>query len=320
MIDYTKSFDKLQQELSSKFAPKKNQSILLADIYNQLDYKHGHDISSLIDYSKRAYSVYHCGNFLEFKLSSDTVKLKSANFCKDRLCPCCQWRRSLKVFSQVSSCMSWLRSHNPKFRYLFATFTLKNCSAADLSETLKLLEDGWRYLYNKSKIKKFVAGSFRALEITYNSETGEYHPHLHVIFAVVPDYFHDLYLSKMEWVDLWQKACNLSYSPSVDIRTVKNGSKGLNSAVAEVSKYAVKGSDILDHDFDTALNIVYTLAPALFNKRLCSFTGVFKKARQVLQLDSVEDGDLVNVEDKTVDDLEFIVVRMMWRAGVYVQI
>ena len=52
-----------------------------------------------------------CGDYLVF---ADTVntetgevtrKLRAAEFCRDRLCPMCQWRKSLVTFHQLSEIM-----------------------------------------------------------------------------------------------------------------------------------------------------------------------------------------------------------------------
>ena len=54
---------------------------------------------------KRAERMRYCASWLLFleciENTSHPKQLKTAQFCKDRLCPACQWRRSLKVFSFV---------------------------------------------------------------------------------------------------------------------------------------------------------------------------------------------------------------------------
>lgn len=304
--DYSISLSGLQQEVSGRFQPKKADSMLLSDVYFTLGL------------TPRAQRVSDCGTYLEYHVSEEKKRLHFANFCKDRLCPLCNWRRSLKIFGQVSQVMN--RLEQDKFKFLFLTLTVRNCSASDLPETVDKLFLGWRYMYNKSSVfRRSVAGSFRSLEVTRNSETGEFHPHFHVILAVRPSYFKKGYLTQAQWADLWRDSCDLSYNPVVDIRTVSEGIRGVSGAVAEVSKYAVKPVDFLRGSLDEQVSFVSAFLSALTRRRLCSFTGCFAQARKQIGLDDVETGDLVRVDgDDLRDDVAFMVVRYSWRAGVYV--
>lgn len=297
---------KLQDEILTKFQPKKKMSLFLADVYQAL----GLD--------SRAFRVADCGTFLEFHVTESDERLHSANFCKDRLCPTCNWRRSLKIFGQVSQVMDVLEQLD--YRFLFLTLTVRNCSASDLPDTVQGLYDGWRNLYHeRSFFSRFVMGTFRSLEVTRNKKTGTFHPHLHVILAVRPDYFSGRnYFTQKRWATLWRSCCRLDYDPIVDIRTIKPGPDGLSGAVAEVSKYAVKDVDYLGGSMADRMNFVSAFLSALAHRRLCSFTGCFNQVRKQLALDDVEDGDLVCVDaDKLRPDVAYLVVRYRWRAGAY---
>ena len=298
---------KLQDEVSAKFHPKKEASLELADVYRRMDLE------------KRFLKVSDCGTFLEYRVTEQESRLHTANFCKDRLCPMCNWRRSLKIFGQVSQVMDVLEQQG--YQFLFLTLTVKNCSGSDLPDTVQMLFDGWRKMYNKKSVfQKAVAGSFRSLEVTRNKETGLFHPHFHVILAVCPDYFSGRnYLSQAEWACLWRSCCSLDYNPIVDIRKIKPNSKGISGAVAEVSKYAVKSADFLDGTMDEKISYVSAFLSSLTGRRLCSFTGCFDKARKQLALDDIEDGNLVHVDgDSLREDVAYMIVRYFWRSGVYV--
>lgn len=299
----------LQAELDSKFSPKKEQANILSDVYSALDLK------------SRSSRVSGCGSFLEFHVTESEKKLHQANFCRDRLCPMCNWRRSLKIFGQVSRVMDVLEADG--YRFLFLTLTVRNCSADELSDTVQMLFDGWRVLYHENaRVKRSVCGSFRSLEVTRNNRTGLFHPHLHVILAVKPDYFSGRhYISQVEWGQIWRSSCSLDYDPVIDIRVIKPNSDGISGAVAEVSKYAVKSSDFLDGSMSDKVSFVSAFLAALTGRRLCSFTGVFGKVRRDLKLDDVETGDLVNVDGSDLrPDVSYLVVRYSWRSGVYVSI
>lgn len=308
--DSSRLLEKLQEDIDRKFTPKKESSCMLADSYLQLGY------------DKRAFRVLDCGTFLQFYLFDGEKKLHKANFCKDRLCPMCNWRRSLKIYRQVSQVMDFLEPQG--FQFGFLTLTVRSCSADDLPDTIQAMFDGWRYLYNKNRLfKTAVAGTHRSLEVTRNKKTLLFHPHFHNILAFKPDYFTSSYISQREWSSLWRKACSLEYEPVVHIRKFKPGKYGIASAVAEASKYAVKDSDFLSEKFDIRdrLSSVDALLSGLSGRRLVSDTGCFLKARQLLSLSDPEDGDLVNFDDLQLrEDVVQMIVRFGWRNGIYVRI
>lgn len=319
---YTSALQSLQEEVEKKFVGKKEQADILGAVY------------SVLDMDTRSYRVLNCGSFLEFAVTEENAKLQHANFCRDRLCPMCNWRRSLKIFSQVSKVMDALQADG--YQFLFLTLTVRNCSAEDLPKTVQALYNGWRHLYHKNKeFRSVIAGTFRSLEVKrkldvsrLNPWWGTYHPHLHCILAVKPSYFKKGYISQRQWTQLWRDAVGLDYDPIVHIEKCylkdANGMKqteGIDivKAVAEATKYAVKGSDYLDGaDVGLSAETVSHLLDALTARRLCGWTGCFQKVRKALNLDDCESGDLVHTDDDTIrEDVACMIVRFAWRAGVY---
>lgn len=289
-----------QAEVNTKLTPKKIQAMQLATVYQGLGF------------DSRSMRMSDCGNFIEYTLTADKAKLTRANFCKDRLCPMCNWRRSLKIFGQVSQVMDSLQG---QYRYLFLTLTVRNCEGDRLADGLDGMQKGWVNLIKQKRFKAAVAGTFRAVEITRRWSVGDYHPHYHVVLAVKPSYFKHSYISQAEWSAMWQQACGLDYNPICDIRTVKGNEK----AVAEVSKYAVKGSDILHGDYEEVSETVRVLLESLTGRRLCSFTGVLREERKKMQLDDIENGDLVHVDQDAIrEDVASMMLRYNWRCGTYV--
>lgn len=300
-------------EITHKFDSRKKASLLLSDVYAGLGL------------TSRALRVSACGSFLAFAVSSDSHQLIVANFCKDRLCPMCNWRRSLKIFGQVSQVMNELQK-NDDLDFLFLTLTVKNCSVDSLSSTIDTVFKGWRR-FNDTWLRRYkkgsVLGSFRSFEVTYNSNTGEYHPHLHVILAVPKEYFINprLYITQVEWTEMWADSCDLHYTPIVHIEKIKPDKNGsLAGAVAEVAKYAVKEADLLAGDFSSVSDRVSVFLAGLTRRRLCDFTGCFRLVRQQLRLDDIETGDLVFVDDSLRSDVVQAIVRYSWRCGVYVRL
>lgn len=317
-----------EKELENKFNPKKRTALLLADSYERLARE------------KRAERVRSCGDFLEFAheispdgVVSDSGKLHHANFCRDRLCPMCAWRRSYKIFAQVSQIMEKIGT---QYRYLFVTLTVPNVTGQELPGAIDDLMKSFHRLIGYARLR-FIKGFFRVLEITRNNNKksksyGTYHPHFHVIVAVNPSYFKSKeYLKRDEWLKLWQKATRDDSITQVDVRTVKakDGEalkdettesyvKTLSSAVAEVAKYPMKSSDYLSiPDLNLRDSVIDTFAVALQSRRLTAFGGVFKDAFDSLRLDDAEDGDLVHINQTINPALALLIVRYGWSAGVY---
>lgn len=307
-------------EIYTKFAPKRKSSLLLSASYRRLGE------------SLKAQRVSDCGTFLEFAhaidangVMSDKGKLYNANFCRDRLCPMCSWRRSYKIFAQVSKIMSCIGG---KYKFIMLTLTVPNCTPEELSETVQRLFGAWGKLIRTKAYKMAVKGFFRALEVTRNKMDGTYHPHFHCILAVPLDYAEsELYIPREEWLKMWRKCYQDESIISLDVRMAKgknaetdNCVEALSSAVAEIAKYAVKSSDYIIVDDDALTDdIVSRLGIALKGKRLADFdhNGAFHCARVELQLDDVEDGDLVHLSDKIDPSLAYMIVRYGWSAGIY---
>lgn len=309
-----KSQEKLELELKNKFAKKKKQNELLSASYSRLGLS-------------KALRVSECGNWLEFaKKSDDSFKLHNANFCRDRLCPMCSWRRSYKIFAQVSKIMTYIQD---SFCFLFVTLTVPNCSGSDLSKTVDKLNSSFFSFVRYKRIKNINCGCFKALEITRNPKTGTYHPHLHIVFAVPLSYFKKgSYIQRDEWLALWQKATKDPTITQVDVRRAsqkvtsdgQKAVKALSSVVAEIAKYTVKSKDYIIKDNPVLTDeIVNLLDSTLYHRRLCSYSGIFKDVFMALQLQDAEadDADLINVDGELRSDIALQIYRYEWTAGFY---
>lgn len=305
-------------ELKSKFTPKKNNSLLLAASYKRLNMDSKSD------------RVSECGSFLSFAhalddgIADDKGFLHNANFCRDRLCPMCAWRRSYKIFGQVSQIMDKLGN---SYKYLFITLTVPNCAPNSLSRVLDDMLKAWHRFTNYKDIKAILKGYFRALEITRNKQNGSFHPHFHVVFAVPRSYGSKLYLSHDRLLQLWRKATRDDSITQVDIRLCKDknsdsdlqASSDLRSAVAEIAKYVVKDSDYITEDNSVTDCNVFTLTKALYHRRLIQFGGIFKETFKNLKLEDIESDsvDLVHINEKINPQISYLIVHYGWNCGVY---
>lgn len=308
--------NELENELENKFTPKKAMGERLVLSYLRLGY------------DSKAETVANCGTYLEFaKYSDDKYKLHRANFCRDRLCPLCAWRRSYKIFGQVSQIMNLIEKD---YAFIFLTLTVRSCDGADLSKLIDKMNRAWRRFIQYSRIRNVCKGFFRGLEITYNKEFDTYHPHFHVIIAVPKGYFaHKDYIKRDEWLSYWQKAMQDSRILILDVRRVRskesmssgvqfsNTLKSVGSAVAEIAKYAVKSADYLFQDERLTDFCVYTFTESLKNRRLCAMGGCFLDAHKKLQLDDSEDGDLIHIDNDIRSDVAIQILRYGWSCGAY---
>ena len=290
---------------------RKKQTYILADTYDYL--------ALIIPYyKKKADRTRDCGTFLEFAKCSDHEEekvLKNANFCRGRLCPMCQWRRSMKLAFQINEVCQLALQEQPKLRFLFLTLTVRNVSADELEEQIDKMNYAFRKMRNRKEVKRVVEGYFKAIEVTFNEEDNSYHPHFHILLAVKPSYFTHNYIKQDRWVELWKQSLKVDYSPVVDVRAVKKKdnkkksqlledkklyNKEMSRAVAEVGKYSVKPSDYLDEDIEKVADVVDTLEFSLKGKRLATFGGLLLEIRKRLNMDDIEDEDanLINVSDE----------------------
>ena len=261
--------------------------------------------SNIVLSEDRVQDINQCADTLLFLEDKEkNRKLYQSYFCKFRLCPMCNWRKSLKMFAQVSEITNYLMLKKPSVRFIFLTLTIKNPTGEELSETIDLLLDKVQFIYNKSrKIKELkdfkdnLIGGLRALEITYNKKKDTYHPHIHLLLAVEPEYFNENYISQKKFTEIWQKIIGIDYTPIVDVRKIHNATA---NTVAEVSKYPIKSFELQQLPHDKAMDVLFYLMNASYNRRFVSFFGEFKKIRKKLQLDDVESGDLIKTSEEDI--------------------
>lgn len=275
---------------------------------------------------KRSDRIQQCSNYLQFgdyantETGEVTRRLVAAQFCRDRLCPMCAWRKSLVMFSQISQIMDWV-DEREKTVPIFLTLTVRNCPGDELGNTIDLLLKSWSRMMNKAGRRKpweVSRGWFRALEITYNKSENTWHPHIHAIVLVEPDYFTDetKYIDQPSWIAEWRRALGVDYDPSVDVRTVK-GDRA--KAVAEVAKYTVKPGEWLDLDDAEGTDArVELLARVLKGRRLTALGGIMKQAKAALALEDVEQADLVLTDAEKAEmrgEVLVALIRFEWQIG-----
>lgn len=292
---------------------------------------------------ERAKRVGACGEILTFAQTADGLRLRGAWLCRDRLCPLCQWRRSLKVGAQMRQIMDKIKADGHNYKYVLLTLTVKNVQGEELSQTLDELGDAFKRLTQRRRVKNATTGWYKAIEIVHDTDeeitwakykkakkyydknglsVGDsnpnydmYHPHIHAIFAVPAGYFSGgRYINQAEWTSMWQDALRVDYTPSVDVRKIKGDT---SAAVAEVAKYAIKSDDyIVPNDWDMTVDTVKLLTRVLANRRFLGYSGIFRDIARQLRLKSVEDdADLININEEAPSEAAEQLLSFVWYSG-----
>lgn len=233
---------------------------------------------------EKAEKIRECGTFLRVFTPFEGKKelIETANFCRQRMCMVCAWRRSKRFVATTAPVLEYIhKKAEGNEKYVFLTLTLKNVEAKGLKKAIDSLLKGWSTLTRQKAYKEAVQGAIRSLEITYNETDNTYHPHIHALLLMQANYYADTYLDHDTWCKMWQKASQAPYKPSVDVRAVKDITKdmGVRGAVIETLKYSMKPRD-LSITPDVTKTIMYNLA----GRRLISFTGHIAEIRKLLRI------------------------------------
>ena len=326
------------------WAKWKREAQGLADIYEVLgcdpdNPQAAHDLD-------KARRVSECANYTEFQRhdpdgqhSGPWLTLHTANFCRNRLCPMCGWRRSLKLGSQAREVVAEANRQKVSrdgvaYKWLLVTFTVRNVTGPELGRTIDQLHKAAHNMAKTKRWKAAVKGWLRATEVTHNTDVKSasfdtFHPHLHFLLCVNSRYFKSAdYIPQKEWKAMWERAASLNYDSQVNVKAVKDlendptkeSKTSLGGALAEVTKYVCKPQGVVTWENpEMAVRTVLVLDRMLDGRRLTSWGGVLKEAAAKLKLDSIEAGDLVHVESESEDkDANAIAdyVAFNWSVGV----
>jgi plasmid rolling circle replication initiator protein Rep len=244
--------------------------------------------------NKQAKRLRECSSLLLYSLKEDnSIKLKRASFCKVRTCPVCSWRRSKMWQARMFEALPAFSD----FRWLLLTLTVKNCDVSDLKETIKAMQQAWAKMRKRKMFAGAVVGYVKALEVT-RSESGQAHPHFHIMLLVKPSYFSHGYITKQDWATEWQSVLNVDYEPVCDVRAItdKRG-KGIGGAVLEVLKYETKSSDLIKYP-----DFLQQLALQLKGTRAIELGGLVKE--KLKALDDVKETDEMLITELDDDKAE----------------
>lgn len=253
---------------------------------------------------KRGYAVKNCGEVISGQVCAKCgkVHIQYAHLCRDRLCPICMWRLSLKRFSRMLELVNCIRREEVGVWYAY-TLTGRNVTAGELPDMLNEMYRVWNNITTTKLFKETYDGWARSLEITYNEKTNTFHPHFHIL--TVGAGTNSNYLIS-RWLYSTRKTAviktNWQAQEHHRIRDSwedpDNIDDALVQAVLEAYKYAVKDTDADGHStIDTMpLKDFRCLAETLAGRRLVAFGGIIKYWAK--QLEYTDD----DMDDTTTDD------------------
>jgi plasmid rolling circle replication initiator protein Rep len=238
---------------------------------------------------KRGYNIKMCGTELIFGVCADCghISLRSAQLCRDRLCPVCNWRLSIKRYATMTRIMQLLYTRHPHATYSLVTLTAANCRPGELKEYVGRMQDAWEAASRQRWARADIIGWARSIEVTYNTQQGTLHPHYHVIVVGSDDVAYKL---RSEWLEQCRKRGIKALMKAQDVQDIEaqhTEGASLARAVCETYKYMVKSSDVLE----MPLGVLRTFAEGIAGKRLISFGGEIKDIAKELEADLDEGGE-----------------------------
>jgi plasmid rolling circle replication initiator protein Rep len=282
MIKY-KPNNKKNQDIMDKSTKRKHKNGVLAYFMEKL-------VSENVVSENMLKLIKECNTFMMMiaDKNMENKKQHKGNTCKHRFCPICAWKKSRKDALALSVMMAYLKQEEKK-EFIFLTLTAPNVPAEELNDEINDYNQSFQRLMQRKEIKAIVKGYARKLEITYNEERDDYHPHFHVLIAVNKSYFTDknYYISRDRWLDLWQQSTKNNLITQVDVRRVRNSR---DNKIFEIAKYSAKDSDYLINQ--EVFEVFYR---ALKGKRLIVYSGLFKESMTKFkngELDEYKERDL----------------------------
>ena len=235
------------------------------------------------------FNIFNCGSFISF-FADETLekkKVNKSNFCKNRFCPLCAWRKAKKDSLKISILLKYIQEELG-YEFIFLTLTAPNVKGSDLSDEIKKYNENFKKLTKRKEVLKITKGYVRKLEVTYNQERNDYHPHFHVMIATNKSYFKSRdYIKKKQWLELWKECMGDSSITQVDVRKMDTRD---SNAIAEIAKYGAK-----DADYMVSQEVFDVFYKALKGKQILTYSGIFKNALKLFndgELDKYKELDL----------------------------
>lgn len=230
-----------------------------------------------------------CGNFIKFQSSEDKTKfiLAGGNFCNNRFCPFCSWLKAKRTAFELLELIKVVE-YKEKFAFLFITLTVPNVPKESLREEIENFNISFNRLWKTKEFKAFNKGFIRKLEITYNEERNDYHPHFHLVVAVNKSYFTSRdYMSKRRLLELWQRATRNPNITQVDIKPCRMDTV---KQVMELATYSAKQGELY-----SSKEVFDGFYEGLFRKKLLVYNGIFKEYKKKIEVGEINPAEVIEL-------------------------
>ena len=230
-----------------------------------------------------------CGNFIKFQSSEDKTKfiLAGGNFCNNRFCPFCSWLKAKRTAFELLELIKVVE-YTEKLAFIFITLTVPNVLKESLREEIENFNISFNRLWKTKEFKAFNKGFIRKLEITYNEERNDYHPHFHLVVAVNKSYFKSRnYMSKRRLLELWQRATRNPAITQVDIKPCRMNTI---KQVMELATYSAKQGDLY-----SSKEVFDGFYEGLYRKKLLVYNGIFKEYKKKIDTGEVDPAQVIEL-------------------------
>jgi hypothetical protein len=183
---------------------------------------------------------FACGSDAHvWKDPTDNSYVLRSETCKLRICPACRRRYQFAAIARIRDLLSELKPR----QWQFITLTIRH-TQAPLKIQTDFLKACFRRLRQRKIWKQSVSHGYAVLEISYNKQRDEWHPHLHI-------------LARCPWID-WRRLRDAWISVTngssvIDCGYVRNSP----NACDYVAKYLGKPPNLLDIERTERLDEYY---------------------------------------------------------------
>lgn len=250
-----------------------------------------------------------CGNFIKFQSSEDKTKfiLAGGNFCNNRFCPFCSWLKAKRTAFELLELIKVVE-YTEKLAFIFITLTVPNVPKESLREEIENFNISFNRLWKTKEFKAFNKGFIRKLEVTYNEERNDYHPHFHLVVAVNKSYFKSRdYMSKRRLLELWQRATRNPAITQVDIKPCRMDTV---KQVMELATYSAKQGDLY-----SSKEVFDGFYEGLFRKKLLVYNGIFKEYKKKIEVGEVDPAQVIELNQILEEATKEIC--LMWEKSSY---
>lgn len=226
-----------------------------------------------------------CGDVLAFQPNVDgELRFKNSWFCRNRLCPMCIKRRSLRQYAEACKLVNAM----PEGAWLHLVLTIPNVQFDHLGAAISRMNEASSKFFREKEIKRAFRGVLRVLEVSYNPVRDDWHPHFHCLIWAPKSYFTNpkLYIKQQRLLDIWAAAVGLPVK-QLHISKVKDPLL----AVPEIVKYCFKPYVSNGAQGISEIEFYEKIYAALRSRRCIQTYGEIRRTVRALRLDLEGEGE-----------------------------